>query len=301
MLKRHINKISLFIVLILFINSLGLVYGAGLQASPAQFKYNTDNSKTIKDTVTVTNTGNEPIKIMIENKRILKDNTNLVYSDEGIATWIKLEVNNFTLKPGESKKVPFTITIPSKINYYDAVGGLIIKGSPSTPQNNSNTLNPTVEQKIELIIPIIIGLPGPIIESLQLKEHSAPLILISFWPGEFVYPLNNNGTVSANITGNIEINGWFNNHNVPLKGGIYPEDNSTLKAEWKPGFSDFGIYDAKTTINYGRYQQSQNIVTNDKIIVIPVWLIILIALIIALWLINKEKIKIPFKIKIEKK
>ncbi|MBI5680669.1 MAG: hypothetical protein HZC47_07250 [Methanobacterium sp.] len=301
MLKRLINKLSLILVFILFINSLGLAYGAGLQATPAQFKFNTDNSKTIKDTVTVTNTGKEPINIIIDNKRLLKDNINLVYSDEGIATWINVEVNNFTLKPGESKKIPFSITIPSKINYYDAVGGLIIKGSPSTPQNNSNALIPKVEQKIELIIPIFVGLPGPIIESLQLKEHIAPLILISFMPGEFIYPLNNNGTVSANITGNVEINGWINNHNVPINGEIFPGDNSTLKAKWEPGFSDFGIYDTKTTINYGRYQQSKTIVTNDRIIVIPVWLIILLLLFILIGVIKKENIKIPFKIKIEKK
>ncbi len=103
------------------------------------------------------------------------------------------------------------------------------------------------------------------------------------------------------MTGNIEINGLFNSHKVPVQGMVYPEDNYTLTASWTPGLADFGLYSADTNINYGRFQQDKVLHAHDTILVIPVWLIILLIIAVAIWIIRKKEIQSPVKIKIERK
>lgn len=298
-LKR--NKILPFmIILLILFNSISPIYGAGLWASPPEFKYNLSSSETVNGEILVRNIGKEELDVVIEKKRLLKDSAYLVYSDKGIANWITILNNEttFKLSPGQSKTIQFKVTAPEKINYLDALGALIIRGVPVEPQNNNGV---NIKQGVELIIKVAVGLPGPIIESLQLLEHKAPIILLSFMPGEFIYKLNNNGTVSANMTGNIEINGIIGSQKIPIEGEVYPDDNYTLIGKWEPGFSDLGIYNAKTTINYGRYQQTKTIKTNDTILVIPVWLIILIILGVVIWYMRRNDIKSPFRIKIERR
>ncbi|MCZ3366937.1 MULTISPECIES: hypothetical protein [Methanobacterium] len=304
MISGKVKKFSFVIlVLIVLISLIGSAYGAGLRASPPEFKYNLTSSQTVTGQVTVTNIGDVPMNVTVNKKRLLMDSIHLLYSDGGIATWISVNPTNFTLAPGASKVVSFTVKAPSTINYSDAEGALIIGGLPIQSQNNNNSTfsSLAIKQGIELVIKIIAGLPGPIIESIQMLQHSAPTILLSYMPGDFTYQLNNNGTVVANMNGSIEINGLLSKHNVPINGSVYPEDNYTLTAQWTPGFADFGLYSADTNINYGRYQQDKLLQVHDTILVIPVWLILIIILAVAIWIIRKKEIQSPINIKIERK
>lgn len=279
------------------------VMGSGLLASPTMFQYKFTDSNTGSGQLFVKNIGDDEVDVTVNKKRLLKDNIHLDFSDNGIANWITItSPTNFTLKPGESKTVSFKITAPNKFDYNDAVGALVIKGVPK-PLNKSNSDVPkvTIQQAVELVIPIVVGLPGPIIESLQLLEHSSPTVLISFMPGDFIYHVKNNGTVYANMTGNIEINGLLTDHKALIQGGVFPEDQYYANTTWEPGFSDFGLYSADTTIKYGRYNQTQTLKTHDTILVIPIWLIILIVLAAVIWYIRKKDIEPPIKIKIERK
>ena len=115
-----------------------------------------------------------------------KDDVSLLFSDTGIATWIHATPNNFTLAPNQKQVITFTITPPSSYNVNDAVGALLIQGYPiQTNNSNPNTSLPSVniQQVPELIIPIVVGLPGPIIESLNLINESTPSTLLTYMPG----------------------------------------------------------------------------------------------------------------------
>lgn len=301
MFSGKIKKFTLVIlVLVMIFNLLGFTYGAGLRASPAEFKFtNMSTSSTVSGQVTVTNIGNDSMNVTVLNKRLLMDSVHLIYSDEGIATWINVGLKNFVLAPGASKVVPFTLTTPAHINYYDAEGALIIAGVPL--QTQSGIQNLSIKQGINLVIPLIVGLPGPITESLQVLQYNAPMVLLSYMPGDFTYQLHNNGTVYANMTGDIEINGLLSSHKVPVQGEIYPGDNYTLQTSWTPGLLDFGLYSANTNMSYGRFQQDKTLQTSSTILVIPVWLIVLLILAVVIWTIRKKEIQSPIKIKIERK
>ncbi|MGB9844971.1 hypothetical protein [Methanothermobacter tenebrarum] len=294
-------KFKIFVATLMFIFFLGSLYpiiATGLWASPAEFRYDLKPGGTVTGEVTVKNIGNETVNVTVEKKRLLMDSIHLVYSDKGIANWITINGNTtFTLKPGESRKITFTVKAPSKINYSDAVGALVIRGLPVVENVTGGT---QITHGVELVVPIRVGLPGPIIESLQLIDHKAPIILLSFIPGEFVYELKNNGTVQANMTGSIDIKG-LTSHSIPIEGVVYPEDNYTLVERWTPGWTDLGLYKVDTTIKYGRFQAIKTINTTDTVVVIPVWLIILIIIGLVIWMLRRRGVEAPIKIKIERK
>lgn len=136
---------------------------------------------------------------------------------------------------------------------------------------------------------------------MEITDHSAPQVLLSFIPCVFTYELNNNGTVYANVTGEIKLSGLLNSATVPIETGVYPGDNYTLQTNWTPGFFDFGFYSADTTLNYGRYQPDNTVKTHDTVLVIPVWLIIIIVVGVPILYLRRKGVEFPIKIKIQKK
>lgn len=292
---RNLGIITLFLLLLV---SLGSVSAAGLLASPGGFDLNMSGPQTYQGTLTVENIGQNILNVTVDPKRLQMDSINLLFSDVGIAKWISINETNFILKPSEKKQVHFTVTVPDNVDYYDAMGALVVRGYPL---NNTTQKGFNVQQVPELVIPVTVGLPGKITESLELVNSSQPSFLLSFMNGTFNYQVKNTGTVYANMTGIIQIKGWFNSHNVTMHGGVYPDDQYFLKTSWSPSMWDMGLYQTTTTINYGRYTQDKSITTHGWIFVFPVWLIILILIIVAVWIIRKKDIESPIKIKIEKK
>jgi hypothetical protein len=304
MVLKEFKLFSFLLIFVLLFSSFGSAAATGTLASPGSFQVKFNNIQTYTGQETVENTGNAPLNIIVLVKRMQKDDVSLLFSDTGIATWINATPNNFTLAPNQKQVITFTITPPPSYNVNDAVGALLIQGYPiqtNSSSTNNDLPSVNVQQVPELIIPIVVGLPGPIIESLNLINDSTPSALLTFMPGTFKYDLNNNGTVYANTTANIELSGWFNKHNITANSGIYPGDNATIVTQWKPGLLDFGVYDVKTNITYGRDVQNKNIVTDNKIFVFPVWIIIIVMLILTIWIIRKKEVKSPLKIKIERK
>ncbi len=297
--KTSISKIIVIALVLSLLAGILPVYASGLLATPPQFQFKLDpNNPSGSGEVTVKNIGNDTVNVTIEKKRMLKDDVHLELTDSGIADWIEITSStNFTLAPGQSATVSFKITSPGEFDYNDAVGAIVVNG---VPQDIGNRPGLTVVQGIQLVVPVVVGLPGPIIESTEVTQHSTPQVLLSFIPGVFTYKLDNKGTVYANVTGNITLSG-ITKETVPIEAGIYPGDNYTLQTSWAPGFFDFGLYSVDTNINYGRYQQNNTITTHDTMLIIPVWLIIILGVGIPVWYLRRKGVKSPIKIKIQKK
>ena len=190
MVLKEFKLVSLLLIFTLLLSSFGSVAATGILASPGSFQVKFNNIQTYTGQETVENTGNSPINIIVLVQRMQKDDVSLLFSDTGIATWINATPTNFTLAPNQKQVITFTITPPKSYNVNDAVGALLIQGYPiQTNNSNTNTSLPSVnvQQVPELIIPIVVGLPGPIIESLNLINESAPSALLSYMPGTFRY------------------------------------------------------------------------------------------------------------------
>lgn len=289
------RRVVVTLILLLFL--LSSVSAVSLLASPPRFEIK--NTSHFSGKVTVTNFGNETIEVTIDKKRILKDKIHLLLVDGGASDWIKVKETRFTLKPREYKDVHFEVNVPSNYNYRDAVGALVIRATPkTTPQSKGGGAQFVIMQGAEVIVPIVIGLPGPIKESLKLENFKAPLVIVTPLPGEFKYTLKNTGNTYQNFTGTITLNGWFNTAKINSTGGVYPGDNYTDIITWRPGLWDLGVYGADAKIEYGRYNPQKPLETTSQVIVIPGWLVILIILLIILKFLRRKKI--PIKIKIER-
>ncbi|MCZ3367171.1 MULTISPECIES: carbohydrate-binding protein [Methanobacterium] len=273
------------------------VSGAGLLASPAKFNINLNSSQTFTGSVNVQNTGKGTLQVSIDKKREQNNGKITLFADDGIAQWISVDTTNITLNPGETKTINFKVTAPSTINYSDAFGVLVIKATPVSKQSSSNNgIAVVVKQGVELLIPLIVGLPGPITESIGLSGQDIPWLLLTYMPGNFNYHIKNNGTVMENVTADSQINGWFNNYNIKTSGKVYPGNDYYIQNTWTPDIYDFGVYTVETNLTYGQYNGTKTITQKDNMIVIPIWLIILILVILATWIMRKKGVKSPIVI-----
>lgn len=284
------NILCLLIVCIIFVCFVAPVSSLGLLASPVKFDLSMQHSQTFTGQITLENPGNSILYVNITKKRVLKDNIHMLFSDEGIAKWISVDTSSFTLNPHEIKTVSFNVTAPQTVDYNDAYGALLVTGSQKPPETNGSSMSSkmVVQQEIVLLVPVIVGLPGKINESVVVTNHKTPTFLTTFMPGSFEYNVTNNGTVHENVKGNIELDGWLSKHNLNMAGSLYPGDNYYLLSKWTPDFFDMGFYDVNTTMNYGDLGDPKTAVVTDKVFVFPIWIIILIVLAVAIWVIRKK-------------
>jgi len=57
---------------------------------------------------------------------------------------------------------------------------LVISATPRiTPQVKGGGAQLVIKQSVEVIVPIVVGLPGPIMESVKLESFKAPFIVTS--------------------------------------------------------------------------------------------------------------------------
>jgi len=80
-----------FITLILIISLISPVFGAGLWASPPEFKFNLNSPQTVTGELRVWNIENEYIDVVVEKKMLIMDGINLLYYDKEIARDYSLE------------------------------------------------------------------------------------------------------------------------------------------------------------------------------------------------------------------
>lgn len=290
--------LSIVLVAACFMALVLPVSASGLLATPAKFNVNLNSSQTFTGSVNIQNTGSEALQVTIDKKREQSNGKITLFADDGIAQWITVDTTNTTLNPGETKTISFTVTAPNNINYNDAFGVLVIKAAPATGQSNStNGISVVVKQGVELLIPIIVGLPGPITESVEPLGHDVPWILTTYMPGNFNYHVNNTGTVTENVTADSQVKGWFSNHDINTSSNVYPGDDYYLQNTWKPDIYDIGIYNVETNITYGQYNGTKTITQNNSVFVLPIWLIILIILAVVIWILKKKGVKSPIVIK----
>lgn len=287
---------GLIIILLILLFCLSWVYSLNVVVSPTRFEI--ENTTHYQGKITVGNFGNETIDVEVDKKRIIKDKVHLLLVDGGAANWIKIKESKFTLKPGERKEVHFEVTVPSNYNYRDAVGALVVRATPRATPTGAGGTQVFLKQGAEIIVPVVVGLPGSIQESLKLESFKVPPLIISPLSGEFEYTLHNIGNCYQNFTGTITLKGWFATAKVNSTGGVYPGDKYTDVITWKPGPLDMGVYTADANIEYGRYNPQNPIKATGQVIVVPGWLLILIILLIIARLLKGKKV--PIKIKIER-
>lgn len=200
-ISRFPKHLSIFItVLLISLLFIGSIFAAGILVSPGGFQIKFSGTNTYNGQVIVENTGNQSLNVIVSKARLLMDNTNLEFSNTGIAQWITVNPTNFTLASHQNEQVSFTINAPKNINYSDALGAIVISGYTPKQANTGNGLTLQVQQVPQVVVPLVVGLPGKIVNSLVLVNKTVTTALLGLMQGKFVYEVQNDGTVYANMT-----------------------------------------------------------------------------------------------------
>ncbi len=146
----HIPFFGIFLFLFssfLFITQTHAIETQTISAYPTYSTYTDPRSKswfiysipagvTKNDSVTVVNNEKQQIIVKVYAEDSIKDNNGnftLAAQDAvktGVGSWVKMSVSEVTLNPGEHKKIPFTITIPSNAAIGDHSGGIVFQMAP---------------------------------------------------------------------------------------------------------------------------------------------------------------------------
>ncbi len=297
--RRVMVLITVLIVFSIISESIGESIGAGVVVSPTRFEIK--QAGTFNGVLTVSNPYSSTIQVKITPKRILKDRMNLLLLDDGVARWIVVENSSFTLRPGERRSVNFRVIVPSNYDYRDAVGALVVTSNPPEGKRRGEGTSVILIPVTEVIVPVVIGLPGEIRESMSIESFSGPGILLSFMPGRFKYSLRNRGNVYENFTSTLTLKGITGGGSVNASGGAYPSDIYRDEIKWTPGLLDMGVYSADLTVDYGRYSPQEPLKVSRTLIVIPAWIIVLLVLLMAIYILRGRGVRLPrIRLKIER-
>jgi len=91
------KTIQVLLVLIFSFSLITPIFAAGLSASPPSFQINLNPSQSFTGTVNIANIGQNPLQINITGQREQSDGRNLLFSDNGIASWISTHNKQFKI------------------------------------------------------------------------------------------------------------------------------------------------------------------------------------------------------------
>lgn len=87
-------------------------------------------------------------------------------SPVGLTTWLSVPEQTFTLQPGESHEISFSITVPDDVAAGQYISGLMVRTSEPLPIPGTGTLN----QMLAHVMSVSILVPGEIVHAFEIGE-----------------------------------------------------------------------------------------------------------------------------------
>ena len=183
-----------------------------IQYSESWFIYNLDLGESKDDALLLFNTGEETKTVKLYPVDSIPSNQGnfaLEAQDaprDGIGAWIKLAETLVTLEPGESREIPFVITIPKDADVGEHSGGIIIqKAAPGQAEGEAAA---SVVTRVG--IRVYQTVPGEIIKEIEIDDFSLELIKPQDQKPyyDIVLTAKNKGNVSLSPKVSLEISGW---------------------------------------------------------------------------------------------
>ena len=196
-----------------------------------------------------------------------------------ISKWIKIAEPTGEIKPNESKKVNFTITVPENV----PAGGQYATIAVSSNKDTSNTNGVSVQNVFEIASIIYAKVAGETVHDGEIKENNVPSFVLTK-PVMLSALITNNGNIHETATFTITVSDFFTGHVIlPTEEntGIYsevimPETTRYTEREVSE-LPDLGVVKVSQTINYN----GQTSTVEKNIIICPIWFLVLMLLTIA--------------------
>ena len=183
-----------------------------IKYSDSWFIYSLDLGESKDDALLVFNTSDEAHAVKLYPVDSIPSNQGnfaLEAEDaprEGIGAWIKLSEALITLEPGESREVPFTITIPQDADVGEHSGGIIIQKSKVGEVSGSSGASIVTRVGIRVYETV----PGEILKEIEVVDFNVQLVPSQNQKPSYDITLIalNKGNVSLKPKANLEISGW---------------------------------------------------------------------------------------------
>src|SRR3989338_7920573 len=183
-----------------------------IQYSESWFIYNLDLGESKDDALLLFNSGEETKTVKLYPVDSIPSNQGnfaLEAQDaprDGIGAWIKLAETLVTLEQGESREIPFVITIPKDADVGEHSGGIIIQ-KPAPGQTEGEAAASVVTR---VGIRVYQTVPGEIIKEIEISdfrlELTKPQDQKPYY--DIVLTAKNKGNVSLSPKVSLEISGW---------------------------------------------------------------------------------------------
>src|SRR3989344_2401718 len=198
-----------------------------IKYSDSWFIYSLDLGESKDDALLVFNTSDEAHAVKLYPVDSIPSNQGnfaLEAEDaprEGIGAWIKLSEALITLEPGESREVPFTITIPQDADVGEHSGGIIIQKSKVGEVSGSSGASIVTRVGIRVYETV----PGEILKEIEVVDFNVQLVPSQNQKPSYDITLIalNKGNVSLKPKANLEISGWGKIKYFPRSNFNYQE------------------------------------------------------------------------------
>lgn len=228
-----------------------------LAVSPASQEVQADPGNVSHVKTTLRNQSNTtlPVKVRVEDFTASGEEGQVALTADSpysVANWTTITPNSFTLKPGESREVNATISVPA-----GAAGGRYGSFVFAVTPEGEGVNSAKVSQEIASLF--LVRISGPVNEVLSLNQFSAPA-LSEAGPIPFSMTFKNSGNVHVKTLGLINVTGMFNNKvaDIVIKpSNIFPGAERVITASLDKRFL-IGPYTATTVLYFGSKNETLN-------------------------------------------
>lgn len=245
--------------------------------SPVSKRYSIEAGEARNDSLEVVNDGqNEYLFTMyarpysVSNEDYEPDFTSKNQNAD-VYRWVQFEQSSFTIKPGETKIVKYTIRVPSSATPGGHYGVIFAETQPDDIASGI-----AVKRKKRIGSIIYATVKGDISLSGSLKSTSVPFFQ-SIPPLTSARRIENSGNTDFVVTSNMKVMDAFGSEKFKsvAEHTVLPQTTRNIVSEW-PNASWLGFYKVELNTKY----LDTNKTTTNYVLMVPLWVYLTLGLLI---------------------
>ena len=258
--KKQIIFLSIFLFSAVFGNLPDAMAeeSMGVKMSPSIIEERADPGQTYSWTLRATNVGVKTQQLYVVKRDIsgLSEEGKPNFANFGektgleLVAWVQIAPGPFSIAPGETKDIPFSISVPANASPGAHLGSVFLASEPVRPETSGIGIGYQVATIISLRI------AGDTVEEAVLREFRTDKKIYGKPEVNFIAKIENAGNVVVKPRGPVEITNMFGKKVATLTmnesaGAILPKEVRRFEILWQDNGLAFGKYEAVMSLGYG--------------------------------------------------
>lgn len=258
--RKKILLLGIFLFGIAFVNLRNAKAEelVGIKMQPSIIEERVDPGQTYSWTLRATNVGAKTQEFYVVKRDIsgLSEEGKPTFANFGektgleLAAWVQIAPGPFTIAPGETKEIPFSISIPQNVFPGAHLGSIFLSAEPVRPETTGIGIGYQVATIISLRV------DGNVAEEAMIREFRTDKKIYGKPEVNFITKIENLGNVIVKPRGPVEITNMFGKKVATLRmnesaGAILPNEVRRFETLWQDNGLAFGKYEAVMSLGYG--------------------------------------------------